>query len=116
MLQDGSGGHDSLPDKKMKKGWRPSGPASALRVRQDDPEEASDDFEGDEAVVYIKSARGSGHDFKYHYSSSIDPCLLACNKRGLQVKDCEPVGLNVPDSSMLCKDCVRARIDLRKFE
>jgi hypothetical protein len=102
--------------KKMKKGWRPSGPASTLQARQDDPEDASDDFEGDEAVVYIKSARGSGHDFKYHYSSSIDPGLLACNKRGLQVKDCEPVGLNVPDSSMLCKDCVRARIDLRKFE
>lgn len=59
---------------------------------------------------YIKSSGSGSYEYKFHCSAASDPSSLACGK--LDLKECVSVGSDLPDISVLCKACARARPDL----
>ena len=78
----------------------------------DDPEEKmlqSDQF-------FLKQpAPGTYYDYRFHCSQLEDPDKVACNKFSLS--DCIPMGNQLPDLSVFCKACARARPDVvRAYE
>ena len=52
-------------------------------------------------------APGSYYDYRYHCSHPTDPDRTACNK--LDLADCNSMGTILPDVSVLCKACLKAR-------
>ena len=64
-----------------------------------------------EVQFYVKTegARAS-HDYRYHCSKEEDDEMVACGK--LAVRDCTAVGAALPDPSVLCKQCAKARPDV----
>ena len=52
-------------------------------------------------------APGSYYDYRYHCSQVDDHERVACNK--FLISECSSVGTILPDVSVLCKGCARAR-------
>ena len=94
------------------------GTRSPLALPALEPDEGfSDDEFNDEtaAVYYMKRSKfkfsvSAFSKQKFHVLDSVLPGLLACRKYSLT--DCELIGPDLPDSSMLCKSCKRARPEL----
>lgn len=71
-----------------------------------------DDLDGIEFFTKTP-APGSYYDYKFHVTSLGDLDSLAC-KRFL-VSECTSVGNVIPDPSVLCKACAKARPDIAAF-
>ena len=64
-----------------------------------------------EAQFFIKtSSAASSYEYKFHSSALEDPSAIACGK--LAMAECSAVGSELPDLSVLCKACAKARPDL----
>lgn len=65
-----------------------------------------------QAQFFIKSASAaSSYEYRFHYCSALeDPSKIACGK--LTLADCSPIGSELPDISVLCKACAKARPDV----
>ena len=73
--------------------------------------DAPDIFNIDTPEFFLKNpAPGSYYDYRYHCSNSDDPARVACNKFALD--ECSSMGTVLPDLSVLCKACARARPDV----
>eukprot|EP00435_Cladocopium_sp_Y103_P066429 s1306_g28.t1 len=73
----------------------------------DDVDEAS----LDEVQFFVKTVGSrASQDFRYHCSNVGDHTTLACGR--LQVEECTMTGSVLPDVSVLCKHCARARPDV----
>ena len=70
----------------------------------------AEENELDNVGFYIKSSGSGSYEYKFHCPSAGDPSVLACGK--LDLKDCVSVGTDLPDVSVLCKACARARPDI----
>ena len=72
--------------------------------------EAGDQAE-DQTQFFVKQgpSLGSG-DIKYHCSELGDSSKIACGK--LLIQNCAPVGVVLPDLTVLCKACAKARPDI----
>ena len=88
-------------------------------VAQHHPATESEDVElieavdQDEAQVQFFVKKGpstSSGDIRYHCTALGDPSKLACGK--LVIGNCSPVGVVLPDLSVLCKACSKARPDI----
>eukprot|EP00435_Cladocopium_sp_Y103_P059596 s1288_g21.t1 len=86
---------------------------------QEHPLEANEDVIVDGAdqsslteVQFFVKTTGSrtNQDFRYHCSPVDDPTVIACNR--LLMDDCTSVGSFLPDPSVLCKHCAKARPDV----
>ena len=53
--------------------------------------------------------------FKVHVQALHVPSLIACNKRGLLIKDCVALGPDPPDATRICRSCVASRPELRSM-
>ena len=63
---------------------------------------------------FIKSpAPGSYYDYKFHSIALGDSSSLACKR--FMIEECSSVGSVLPDLSVLCKACARARPDIVRF-
>ena len=64
-----------------------------------------------QAQFFIKTASSaSSYEYRFHCSALEDPSLMACGKFSLD--DCSAVGSELPDLSVLCKACAKARPDI----
>ena len=63
-----------------------------------------------EAQFFITSSAASSYEFEFHSSALGDPSAIACGK--LAMAECSAVGSELPDLSVLCKACAKARPDL----
>eukprot|EP00435_Cladocopium_sp_Y103_P002058 s5775_g1.t1 len=87
-------------------------------VEQHHPFEAREDVEAieadesalDEVQFFVKTHGRNSHDYRYHCSVEDDPMTLACGR--LLVSECTEVGSALPDASLLCKYCAKARPDV----
>ncbi len=73
---------------------------------------ADDDLDGMEFFTKIP-AHGSYYDYKFHATALGDPEAIACGK--VQFSECSSVGSVIPDVSVFCKACARARPDISAF-
>ena len=73
----------------------------------DDPEDSALDTV---QFFFKQPSPGSYYDYKYHCSQSVDPSRVACNK--FLLEECIAMGSVLPDISVLCKACARARPDV----
>lgn len=63
---------------------------------------------------FIKQpAKGSSYDYKYHATAQGDDSVMACSK--FLISECVSVGRLLPDLSVLCKACAKARPDLVSY-
>ena len=63
---------------------------------------------------FIKSpAPGSYYDYKFHSIAMGDGSSIACKR--FAIEECSSVGSVLPDLSVLCKACARARPDIVRF-
>ena len=60
-----------------------------------------------------KPSPGSSYEYCFHCSSSVNQESTACNRYSLS--DCLSVGEVLPDASVLCKVCARARPEAASF-
>ena len=88
-------------------------------LSQDHPVQESEDVMLDEPDAlhteapefFLKQpAPGSYYDYKFHCSSKEDPDLVACRK--LTIAECCSMGSTLPDLSVFCKACSRARPEI----
>ena len=64
-----------------------------------------------QAQFFIKTASGSGsYEYRFHCSALDDPSAIACGK--LPLSECSAIGSELPDLSVLCKACAKARPDI----
>ena len=96
----------------LRKGWSPA-PLAALpnaaavnEFSEDEPEELFPQFYVRKGIVQSRSIEHP----KFHVTSENDLSRLACNKVDLSL--CEPLGVHMPDSSVMCKSCMRRRKDI----
>ena len=72
------------------------------------------DSDLDHIEFFTKNQAGkSSYDYKFHTTALGDPSIIACNK--LDMADCSSVGNVLPDLSIFCKACAKARPDICKF-
>ena len=72
------------------------------------------DSDLDHVEFFIKNqAAKSSYDYKFHTTALGDPSTIACNK--LDLSDCSSAGNVLPDISVFCKACAKARPDICKF-
>lgn len=72
------------------------------------------DMELDSIEFFIKTpSPGSYYEYKFHCTSRSDESVTACNKFNLV--DCSSVGDTLPDVSVFCKACARARPEVASF-
>ena len=71
-----------------------------------------DDLDGIEFFTKTP-APGSYYDYKFHVTSFGDLDSLACKR--FPVSECTSVGNVIPDPSVLCKACAKARPDIAAF-
>eukprot|EP00435_Cladocopium_sp_Y103_P026591 s1365_g6.t1 len=65
----------------------------------------------DQVHFYVKTdGARSSYDYRYHCSSAEDDTVLACGR--VSIEECTDVGSFLPDPSVLCKHCARARPDV----
>lgn len=65
----------------------------------------------DQPEFFLKNpAPGSYYDYRYHCSSADDTDKVPCNK--FSIEDCSSAGTVLPDLSVFCKGCARARPDV----
>ena len=76
-------------------------------VLLDEPEDSALDTV---QFFFKQPSPGSYYDYKYHCSQSDDPSKVACNK--FLLEECIAMGSVLPDLSVLCKACARARPDV----
>lgn len=81
--------------------------AESDEVLLDAPEALSSDAP---EFVLKNPAPGSYYDYRYHCSNAEDPSKVACNK--FLLEECSSAGTILPDLSVLCKGCARARPDV----
>ena len=83
------------------------------------PQEAREDVElaqeDPAALVQIQfftrsSGSATSHDLRYHCTAADDTDVIACGR--IEVANCANVGSFLPDVSLLCKHCARARPDV----
>jgi hypothetical protein len=87
-------------------------------VAQEHPLEEVEDAvldEQDEASLtevqfYVKTNGRSSHDYRYHCPQLGNDEVLACGR--VELAECTEVGSTLPDVSVFCKHCARARPDL----
>jgi len=72
------------------------------------------DSDLDHIEFFTKNQAGkTSYDYKFHTTALGDPSIIACNK--LDISDCSSVGNVLPDLSVFCKACAKARPDICKF-
>ena len=64
----------------------------------------------DDIQFYVKSQGRVSHDYRYHCPVAGDEEALACGR--IPLADCTAVGSALPDPSLLCKHCAKARPDV----
>ena len=70
--------------------------------------DAVDRLSFNQAHFYVKTdGSRSSYDYRYHCSAEEDDNVLACGR--VSIADCTDVGSFLPDASVLCKHCARAR-------
>ena len=95
----------------LRRQWTPVAPLGD----QQDYFSADEDDEGCDLapVFYIKKASASSRRIdhaKIHVTAQDDLSLTACNL--VKLADCDPLGCDLPDVSVLCNNCKRRRADL----
>ena len=92
--------------------WCP-GPAAGAVLPLGDEGFSDDDFNADApAMFFVKKSRAKASisgltKQQFHVSSDPLSPTTACRK--LELADCEPVGLSLPDPALLCASCAKAR-------
>ena len=61
-----------------------------------------------------KPGSGSSYEYKFHCASRDNEEFTACNK--LALAGCSSVGDLLPDESVLCRACAKARPDFASFQ
>ncbi len=87
-------------------------------VREEHPVQEDKDTVLDDAAdaelcdteFFVKKAVGKYYEYKFHATAVGSNEFLACGK--LEISECSSVGSVLPDLSVLCKACARARPDL----
>ena len=88
-------------------------------LNQDHPVQESEDVLLDEPEALLmdapefflkQPAPGSYYDYKFHCSSKEDEDLVACKK--LSIAECCSMGSTLPDLTVFCKACSRARPEI----
>ena len=87
-------------------------------VREEHPVQEDKDTVLDDAAdlelcdteFFVKKAAGKYHEYKFHATAVGSNDTLACGK--FEVAECASVGSVLPDVSVLCKACAKARPDL----
>ena len=87
-------------------------------VREEHPVQEDKDTVLDDAAdaelcdteFFVKKSVGKYYEYKFHATSVGSNETLACGK--FEISDCSSVGSVLPDVSVLCKACARARPDL----
>ena len=74
---------------------------------EDEVLEESDPTAYDQFQFFVKTSAAARWDYRYHCSSVQDEELTACGR--VSVSECDHMGSDLPDVSMLCKQCGRAR-------
>ena len=96
----------------LRSSWQPTG--STALVAADEEDHFSADEEDDCApIFYVKRSKVTTRTIltqKFHVTARDNLALLACNK--VQVAECDPIGSELPDISVLCASCRKARSDL----
>ena len=95
----------------LRSGWTPSVAASSSTVDED--QFSADEDEDQAPVYYIKRSKVTSRSIltqKFHVTAKDDLSELACNR--VQIGECDPIGHDVPDVSVLCITCRKNRPDL----
>ena len=91
--------------------WIPSATAGSANIDED---QFSADEDDDQApVYYIKRSKVTSRSIltqKFHITAKDDLSELACSR--VQIGECDPIGHDVPDVSVLCTICRKNRPDL----
>ena len=86
------------------------------------PQEGQADVELDSedpaALVQVQfftrtSGSATAHDLRYHCTALDDSSTIACGR--IDISNCTNVGSFLPDESLLCKHCARARPDVAQL-
>jgi hypothetical protein len=102
----------------LRQQWIPKAPVTALIGSSSSSAPIIDDFSEDEAEdhlpnFYVQKGLARTRAIKYpkfHITEKGDLSRLACNK--LKISDCEPLGTEAPDVSVICGLCKKHRTDL----
>ena len=96
----------------LRKSWSPAPAAAPSQAAlldefsEDEPDGLFPQFYVRKGIVQSRSIEQP----KFHVTSKSDFSRLACNKVDLSL--CEPLGVHLPDSSVMCKSCMRRRKDI----
>jgi hypothetical protein len=93
--------------------WIPQPDNSTLALKGEEDQFSADDEDDTAPVYYMKKSKVSSRSIlsqKFHITAIDDLVHLACSH--VQLSDCDPIGHEIPDISVLCIRCRKNRPDL----